>query len=595
MAEEQLTRRAVVVKSAEDSFTLGGYGVVYGGADLVGDTFTKDTDFWMDRLSATPPVLYQHGQDKTLKRRVLGRAAVEPRDVGLWVETQVSLADDYAEAIRKLAEEGKLGWSSGAVGHLVEYEGKTIKSWPIAEFSLTPTPAEPRTLGVRELRSLAELEPGVKGLLPEEGAEPSAGETAVAAEPEPIVVSDRTKELDDMAEETKVAEPQAPPVDVAALVKAAVEDAVGQTIEAMKQVPAVERQFNTQPEGTDRPEVKDFGDWCIAVQRGDVKRLKSVYGSVKAELSETSGGTGGYLVPPEYSQEILRVATEGAIVRPRARIIPMRSREWNVPALSYDGTTAGQPHSLGGVVATWTEEGGTKTETEPTFDTVKLVYHELSGYTVATNMLRLDAGETLSAMLTGLFGEAIRWYEDYAFLRGTGSTMPLGVLESDCLLTEVAASSTFVLSDMANMLAKFMSRETMGGVWVMHPLVLPKLIELADGAANTNNIIWIPNAREKEPASLFGRPVLFSEKMPAMPAGNSAAQKGGVLLADFSYYLVGSRQQIQIDFSEHFKFTENKGTWRFVELVDGQPWMKTYRTLADGSTTMSPFITLSGA
>ena len=139
-----------------------------------------------------------------------------------------------------------------------------------------------------------------------------------------------------MAEETQTAAAEAPPaVDVQAIV----DQAVSKAIEALKAVPAIERVFNTEPEGTDRPETKSFGDWCIAVHRGDTKRLQRVYGSTKDELSEISGGAGGYLVPAEYSREIMRLATEGAVVRPRARIIPMSTREWNVPALTYDGTT----------------------------------------------------------------------------------------------------------------------------------------------------------------------------------------------------------------------------------------------------------------
>jgi HK97 family phage major capsid protein len=364
--------------------------------------------------------------------------------------------------------------------------------------------------------------------------------------------------------------------------------------EQMKAHPAVERQIELTPEGKDRPETKSLGDFCIAVMRGDEKRLAQVYKSTKAELAETSGEVGGYLVPTEHSPEIMKVATENAFVRPRARIIPMTGRDFDMPALDYSGTDAGEPHSLGGVVMTWTEEGGTKTETEPTFDNIMLKYHELSGYTVASNMLRQDA-PGLEALLTQLFGTAIGWFEDYAFLNGDGGGKPLGVFKSGCLLAEVAASSTFVLSDAAAMMEMFMSSTPSAGVWVMHPKVLSKLIAMADGSGAANNLIWQPNARDAVPATLFGKPILFSEKMPVMPPGTSAATKGGVLLADFSYYLIGDRKQIAIDFSEHYKFIENKGTWRVCEYVDGQPWMRTYRTLADGSSTMSPFVTLKGA
>jgi len=581
---------ARVTKSTETSYTLGGYGVIFGGADLEGETFTPETDFWLDRLTPTPPVLYQHGKDKHIKAHALGHATVERQDVGLWVEAQIALADEYAEAIRELAEQGKLGWSSGAVGHLTAREGKTITVWPIAEFSLTPTPAEPRTLGVHELRVLAEDEPTIKALLPGDAEEASAGAMASETKAQPIVaITDR--EVPKMAEEVKAT----PQIDVAATVKDAVDKAVTEAIAQFKAIPAIERVWNTEPEGRDRPETKSFGDWCIAVQRGDVKRLESLYSPTKAALAESDGITGGYLVPEEYSRDIMRVATEGAVVRPRATIIPMTAREWNVPALDYDNTTSGQPHSLGGVVATWTEEAGTKTETEPAFKTIKLQYHELSGYTVASNMLRQDAGPMLSALLTNLFGQAIGWYEDYAFLNGSGSGQPLGVFKSGCLLAEVAASSTFVLSDAAAMLEMFMSRQANGGVWVMHPKVLHLLVAMADGSGAANNVIWIPNARENLPATLFGRPIIFSEKMPVLPPASDAATKGGVLLADFSYYLIGARTGIQIDFSEHYKFINNQGTWRFTEYVDGQPWMSTYQTLADGSTTVSPFVTLKGS
>ena len=68
-----------------------------------------------------------------------------------------------------------------------------------------------------------------------------------------------------------------------------------------------------------------------------------------------------------------------------------------------------------------------------------------------------------------------------------------------------------------------------------------------------------------------------------------------MLLADFSYYLIGDRGGLQIDFSEHYKFINNQGTWRFTKYVDGQPWMSQAMYLADGSNQVSPFVSLSGA
>jgi HK97 family phage prohead protease len=157
------------LKILEDSgtvFTVGGYGVVFGGQDITGDRFTDATDFWLDRITATPPVLYQHGQNDTLKRTVVGRVtSTQPDDIGLWVEAQITAAKKYADAIRTLISKGVLGWSSGSVPHLVQRVKSAtagvaeITSWPIVELSLTPTPAEPRTIGIQELKALAKIEP----------------------------------------------------------------------------------------------------------------------------------------------------------------------------------------------------------------------------------------------------------------------------------------------------------------------------------------------------------------------------------------------------------------------------------------------------
>jgi phage head maturation protease len=160
-----------ILGATKDGFRVGGYGVVWDGQDLSGDFFTAETDFWFDRLTQSPMVLYQHGQEGALKSVVVGRVDAKRVDeVGLWIEAQITAAKRYADAIRHLVDQGVLGWSSGAVSYLVgrvkAAGGRSrITSWPVAEFSLTPTPAEPRTLGVRAIKALATVDPGLADAL----------------------------------------------------------------------------------------------------------------------------------------------------------------------------------------------------------------------------------------------------------------------------------------------------------------------------------------------------------------------------------------------------------------------------------------------
>lgn len=154
------------LKETADAYVIGGYGVIWGGRDLVGEYFSPSTDFWFDRITATPPVLYEHGMDGSARKAVLGQVVATKADpTGLWIEAQLEKSRDYVEAVMELVKKGVLGWSSGAVSHLVEKtKSGHLTIWPVAEFSLTPDPAEPRTIGVQELDALAD-EPAVKSML----------------------------------------------------------------------------------------------------------------------------------------------------------------------------------------------------------------------------------------------------------------------------------------------------------------------------------------------------------------------------------------------------------------------------------------------
>ena len=137
---------------------IGGYLVRFStpkDPDMVGEFFTKETRFG---TNMTPPLFYHHGYDGVLRTKQIGEGRWKFDDVGLWYEAQLEMADEYQKKIMEMVEQGKLGYSSGAMSHLVEYEqigskSTWIKTWIIGEASLTPTPAEPRNM-VRKLKSI---------------------------------------------------------------------------------------------------------------------------------------------------------------------------------------------------------------------------------------------------------------------------------------------------------------------------------------------------------------------------------------------------------------------------------------------------------
>jgi phage head maturation protease len=148
--------------------SVKGYLVRFGSpdaTDLEGDFFTPQTDFGFPIKSGERVPLnlyYHHGMDKFVGKKSIGTGYVKMDETGLWYEAQLDMADEYGSMIAKLCKQGKMGYSSGAAGHMVERKsvGKAseITRWCIAEASITPTPAEYRN-SVKSLEEMYGMEP----------------------------------------------------------------------------------------------------------------------------------------------------------------------------------------------------------------------------------------------------------------------------------------------------------------------------------------------------------------------------------------------------------------------------------------------------
>lgn len=169
MLKDNETRRDIGAVKALGGNRLGNYLIVWGDdkhRDLYGEYFskpdgTKGTQGLkaiFDHLGGKLPALYQHAMDGAIKYAPVGTIDVLEIDpVGLWMETQLDMANEYAQAVQKLAKKKALGASSGALpgSRKVKADGE-IAQWAIIEGSFTPTPAEPRLreLGVEVVKAI---------------------------------------------------------------------------------------------------------------------------------------------------------------------------------------------------------------------------------------------------------------------------------------------------------------------------------------------------------------------------------------------------------------------------------------------------------
>lgn len=282
-----------LLAQTDETATVGGWGVVYGGRDLDGETFTRETDYMLS-LVPEKPVFYDHTMN-TVKHALGHVIKAEIQDEGIWIEAELDRNAEYVSHVLQLVEKGALGWSSGSVGHLVRRESGVIKSWPIVEWSLTPTPAEPRTLGVEVIKSLAESDPSFGALLPEAGGIPAASaDEAEINDVEAIAPVTDGQEESIMGEETQVEEQKtatdktlATLLDEVKSLKGALEN------EEPRKAPVVLKGKTGDTESN---------AWRAFVKSGDTSVFKA---SNNTDMNIGTAADGGYAVPTGHYNGII--------------------------------------------------------------------------------------------------------------------------------------------------------------------------------------------------------------------------------------------------------------------------------------------------
>lgn len=324
-------------------------------------------------------------------------------------------------------------------------------------------------------------------------------------------------------------------------------------------------------------ETKSFKDFVVAVMDRDVKTLKA--------LEVATGASGGYTVPIQWAAKLLGVRAEKAIVRPRATVYTLdEGAQLDIPYLEQCCSPDGNESAFYSCLNfDWTEEGAMKTETEPTFGQLKMKPHELSGFVEVTDKLLKTSGLAFQTVIEKLFGNAIRHAEDYAFLRGDGVGKPTGAINCACR-HECTRTTTdeIKVEDLWCMVHHIIP----GGdpVWVITHCAQEEIWSLADALGNL--LVMGKDITGPVPQSLFGWPIIWSEKLPAL------GTPGDILLADFSYYSIADLGGIEVQASPHMKFTENLTVIRAVLYTDGKCELDCEIELMNGEN-VSPFVTLT--
>jgi HK97 family phage major capsid protein len=331
---------------------------------------------------------------------------------------------------------------------------------------------------------------------------------------------------------------------------------------------------------------------CQAQKHGNALDERLLIGTGRAAAlpnsfgSEGSAQDGGFLVPPQFAQEIFQLSLGEDSLLPMTDNVEISG---NTMAFPKDETT---PWGTNGIRAYWQGEASSAVASKPVLGLATLRLKKLMALVPATDEL-LDDSNALSSYLPDKIATSIRWKTNESILFGSGTGVPVGCMGASTTVTVAKESGQATQTLQAQNLAKMIARLPPGSfakaVWIVNNDVLPALFTLTLG----NYPIYLPTGinvggiQVSPYGTLLGRPVFVSQH------ANTFSSQGDVLLVDLSYYqTITKAGGMQTATSMHLYFDADLTAFRTTFRMDGQSKIAAPIAPAKGSTTLSPFIQL---
>lgn len=277
-----------------------------------------------------------------------------------------------------------------------------------------------------------------------------------------------------------------------------------------------------------------FRGWMQAAAKGNAPVLSQAEAdAVRASMSMTSAN-GGYALPTLLDPSLIKTGTMTKNpIRGISRVEQGTQDKWN-------GVT------VSNVTTYWKGEGSAFTDGSPTTGTVQVDAAALTAY--VTGSYEIFADSNLLAQLPGLIGEAIDMAEGVAFISGSGSDAPYGIITAVSgtagSLVTVTTRGTFDSTSGVDTLALFNalpSRYEDSSTFVMNKATYLKIAQQTYGTTGGRYI------------DLTNRDVILDLPVVRASTITSTTTSGNILavLGDFSQYIVYDRLGVNVEFIQN--------------------------------------------
>ena len=248
-------------------------------------------------------------------------------------------------------------------------------------------------------------------------------------------------------------------------------------------------------------------------------------------LTESNDAQGGYIAPPEFSNEFIRNLVEFSPIRGLASVRQTASSSVKYPTRTAitNATWAGETEDAGG--------------SQPAFGQIEVTPREINTYVDISNQLLADSGAAAEAEVQLALSEDFGKKEATAFLKGDGLKQPLGILNHASVQYTASGNANTLGSAPADLLIEFyysLPATYRGrGTWLMNGKSLAAIRKFKD---TTNAYLWQPAYAAGAPETILGRPVVECIDLADIAAGNEPIVFGDIATA----YRIVDRQQLSI-------------------------------------------------
>ena len=334
-----------------------------------------------------------------------------------------------------------------------------------------------------------------------------------------------------------------------------------------------------------------FGEFLQAVRRFDEptgarvldRRLQSALGT-----NETIPAEGGFLIPAQFSSILMEQITNQTELASRCTTLPVTVGN-RITLPGVDQQSRGDGSRWGGVSSAWQNEAALIGASKGKFRSVELNLGKITTASFATEDLMQDS------LLLGAFLQLAMPLEaafklDNAILRGSGAGQPLGILNSNALITVAKdagqSAGTLSSSNILGMFARCLPECRKSAVWLVSTEVEEELYALTAPGATTGALLFTPGDEAAPYGRLLNRPVIPVEQC------STIGTVGDIVLAHMPSFLI-AQKPVDVALSIHLQFLTGETCFKMVYRVDGQSSLMTPITPYNGGTTKSAFVALA--